>query len=85
MIGRKPYRIDVLTGIDGVTFSAAWKDRVSATLAHGGVFVIGKDALVANRTAAGRPKDLADRAMLAEAERAGRSTRGSRRKRKPPA
>jgi hypothetical protein len=24
MLGRKPWRIDILTGIDGVTFSEAW-------------------------------------------------------------
>jgi hypothetical protein len=64
MIGRKPYRIDVLTGIDGVSFGRAWKNRVSTPLEHGTVYVIGKDALVANKRAAGRPKDLADLAML---------------------
>lgn len=78
MIGRKPYRIDVLTGIDGVTFREAWKSRVSTPLAHGSVYVIGKSALVTNKRAAGRPKDLADLAMLAEAEPAGRSTRGKK-------
>jgi hypothetical protein len=30
MLGRKPWRIDVLTGIDGVTFSEAWTSRVEA-------------------------------------------------------
>ena len=64
MLGRKPYRIDVLTAIDGVTFSAAWKTRVRVPLAHGTVAVIGRRALVANKMAAGRPKDLADLAML---------------------
>jgi hypothetical protein len=69
MLGRKPYRIDVLTAIDGVTFSAAWKSRVSIPLVEGTVFVIGKSALVANKKAAGRAKDLADVAMLAEERR----------------
>lgn len=30
MLGRKPWRIDVLTGIDGVTFAEAWDGRVEA-------------------------------------------------------
>jgi Nucleotidyl transferase AbiEii toxin, Type IV TA system len=30
MLGRKPWRIDVLTGIDGVTFRQAWDSRVEA-------------------------------------------------------
>jgi predicted nucleotidyltransferase len=78
MIGRKPYRIDVLTGIDGVTFAAAWQERVSTPVAHGSVFVIGKRALVANKKAAGRPKDLADLAMLAEEGPRGRPTKHPR-------
>jgi Nucleotidyl transferase AbiEii toxin, Type IV TA system len=68
MLGRKPYRIDVLTAIDGVTFPVAWKARVRVPLAQGSVFVIGRRELVANKKAAGRPKDLADLVMLAEEE-----------------
>jgi hypothetical protein len=30
MLGRKPWRVDILTGIDGVTFREAWKGRVEA-------------------------------------------------------
>jgi hypothetical protein len=30
MLGRKPWRIDVLTGIDGVTFAEVWASRVEA-------------------------------------------------------
>ena len=30
MLGRKPWRIDVLTGIDGVSFREAWAGRVEA-------------------------------------------------------
>src|SRR5262245_61209595 len=47
MIGRKPYRIDVLTGIDGVTFREAWKGRVTVPLSPGNVCVIGRKELVA--------------------------------------
>lgn len=66
MLGRTPYRIDVLTGIDGVTFAEAWKSRVSIQLTDNVVQVIGRSALMANKLAAGRPKDLADLVMLAE-------------------
>jgi hypothetical protein len=30
MLGRKPWRIDILTGIDGVTFREAWAGKVEA-------------------------------------------------------
>jgi hypothetical protein len=30
MLGRKPWRIDVLTGIDGVTFADVWASKVDA-------------------------------------------------------
>ena len=71
MLGRKPFRIDVLTGIDGVTFEDAWKTRVPLKLGGTRIFVIGRDALIANKKAAGRPKDLIDVLLLrgGEAER----------------
>jgi hypothetical protein len=64
MLGRKPWRIDILTGIDGVTFAAAWASRVEADFAAKPLFVIGKAALIANKRAAGREKDLLDVALL---------------------
>jgi hypothetical protein len=64
MLGRKPWRIDVLTGIDGVTFREAWASRVEAEFAVSPLYVIGRDALIANKRAAGRDKDLLDVALL---------------------
>jgi hypothetical protein len=64
MLGRKPWRIDILTGIDGVTFAEAWASRVEAEFVSRPLFVIGRDALVANKRAAGRDKDLLDIALL---------------------
>ncbi len=64
MLGRKPWRIDVLTAIDGVTFRKAWASRVEADFAVSPLFVIGRDALIANKRAAGRDKDLLDVALL---------------------
>ncbi|MBI2391573.1 MAG: nucleotidyl transferase AbiEii/AbiGii toxin family protein [Deltaproteobacteria bacterium] len=64
MLGRKPWRIDVLTGIDGVSFRTAWASRVEARFEAAPLYVIGRAALLANKLAAGRPKDLLDVAML---------------------
>lgn len=64
MLGRKPWRIDILTGIDGVTFSAAWATRVEAEFVARPLYVIGRAALIKNKRAAGRTKDLLDIALL---------------------
>jgi hypothetical protein len=64
MLGRKPNRIDILTGIDGVSFATAWASRVEAAFEAKPLFVIGREALIANKRAAGRDKDLLDVALL---------------------
>lgn len=63
-LGLPPRRIDILTEISGVSFDEAWASRVSAHVADQTVFVIGREAFVKNKRAAGRPKDLADAARL---------------------
>jgi hypothetical protein len=80
MLGRKPWRIDILTGIDGVTFPEAWASRVKAEFVRAPLFVIGRQALLANKRAAGRDKDLLDITLL---ERHSRS-RGDRPRAKTP-
>jgi len=79
MLGRKPWRIDILTGIDGVTFREAWATRVEATFVAAPLFVIGRDALVKNKRAAGRPKDLLDVAILDPRQRTSRPRTSGRR------
>lgn len=64
MLGRKPLRIDILTGIDGVTFSEVWKGRVEAIFVSTPLFIIGRAELLKNKRASGRKKDLLDVAML---------------------
>jgi hypothetical protein len=59
-MGVVPHRIDVITAIDGVVFEDAWRDRVEVTLSGITVPVIGRQAFLANKRAAGRPKDLGD-------------------------
>jgi hypothetical protein len=66
MLGRIPLRIDVLTGISGVSFAVAWKNRITMATEIGDVAVLGLADLRANKRAAGRPKDLLDLALLDE-------------------
>jgi hypothetical protein len=64
IMGRPPNQIDIITTIDGVSFKQAWKNRVPATYAGVETQYIGRNDLVANKTAAGRPQDLVDVAYL---------------------
>jgi hypothetical protein len=65
-LGREPFRIDLLTSIDGVTWKAAWAGRLRSTLGGVSVAFLGFRQLLRNKRAAGRPKDLADVALLME-------------------
>lgn len=66
-IGLPPARIDILSGITGVSFAEAWDRRAAIRLSGRDVAVLSKADFIANKTALGRPKDLADMALLAEA------------------
>ncbi|HEU5247284.1 MAG TPA: hypothetical protein VFU09_09365 [Candidatus Udaeobacter sp.] len=59
-LGHAPTRIDLLTSISGVGSDEAFASKVSAELDGIPVFVLGKDALVRNKRAVGRPQDLVD-------------------------
>lgn len=59
-IGREPIKIQVLTGIDGVTFDRCRQDRISVEMAGLSVPFIGFDSLVANKAATKRAKDKID-------------------------
>ena len=68
-LGLPPRRIDILTAISGVdNFSEAWNNRVERVLHGHHVPFIGRDALIANKKAAGRLRDLADIEALRESE-----------------
>jgi hypothetical protein len=62
--GRPPYRIDLLNKIDGVTFAEAWLGRETPKVVGAGepvtVLYLGKEALVTNKRASGRGRDLDD-------------------------
>ena len=59
-LGDPPYRIDILTSIEGVEFDQAWSRRVVLDLDGVLVPFIGRDDLIANKRVAGRPQDIAD-------------------------
>jgi hypothetical protein len=59
-MGQPPFRIDVLTSIDGVEFGEAYPQRVTVDYEGMPVSFIGLYALKANKLANGRPKDLED-------------------------
>lgn len=65
-MGQAPRRIDILTKIDGLEFAGAAEHLVHAKFAELMCPVIGIDALIINKRAAARPKDLVD---LIELER----------------
>lgn len=67
-MGLPPGRIDVLTTITGVTFEEAWPARVRSAFGSADADFIGRAALVQNKRATGRPKDLGDLAALGESD-----------------
>jgi hypothetical protein len=68
--GREPRAVDILPGIDGVEFDAAWERRVEGIIdPKSGLtaFFISSVDLMAAKLAAGRPQDIADVAALSKA------------------
>lgn len=64
--GLPPYRIDLLTGVSGVTFDEAWPKRVEELFEGVRAPFIGRDELIRNKRATGRTRDLADLESLGE-------------------
>lgn len=63
-LGYPPYRIDILTAVDGVRFDDAWPRRISVAVGGQDLAVIGREDLIANKQASDRPQDRADVARL---------------------
>jgi len=59
-LGRVPVQLHLMTHITGVDWDRAWASRIPGQYGSVPVFFIGRDALIANKRAAGRVKDLAD-------------------------
>ena len=66
VLGRPPLRIDIMTSIAGVDFDEAWRGRLEARFGEHEVSFLGRNELIRNKRAAGRPKDLLDVALLEE-------------------
>jgi len=59
-LGVPPRRIDIINRADGITFAEAIADGESFELDGREIPVIGRNALIKNKRAAGRPQDIAD-------------------------
>ena len=67
--GVVPNRIDILTSIEAVDFATAWPDRISVEMDGISMNVVGRDHLLQNKRAVGRPQDIADAERLSALER----------------
>ena len=74
-MGVEPVRIDILMGLEAVTFSAAWKGRKTVRWGALRVPVMSAAHLIANKKRVARPQDLADVASLEAATRRRRTRR----------
>ena len=59
-LGVEPNRIDLMTSISGVSFDDAWQSRAPGEVDGIEVNFIGREALIRNKRASGRSKDLID-------------------------
>lgn len=80
--GYPPSRIDLMNAISGVTFAEAWKGRSTQTHVinrrRRRIPYIGLSALIKNKEACGRPKDLEDLKYLKEKAKRAESRRRDR-------
>jgi hypothetical protein len=65
-LGVPPRRIDILTSLTGLRFEGAWPNRVVVNVGGTDCPFLGRDDLVRNKRAVGRPRDLADLEALGE-------------------
>jgi hypothetical protein len=63
-IGMPPRRLDILTEVSGLDFEEAWQNRVMHRVGTDEVPFLGRQDLIRNKRASGRPKDRADLDVL---------------------
>jgi hypothetical protein len=68
-LGYEPNRIDLMTSLTGVSFDEAWEGRAAGRLDEIPVYFIGRAALLRNKDATGRPKDMIDAIELRKQDR----------------
>jgi hypothetical protein len=71
-MGVPPRRIDVLTQLSGLSTDEVMKDRIEKPIRGRTLFFLSREALLKNKKAAGRPKDLADVSQLELLEKQGK-------------
>jgi hypothetical protein len=76
-LGRPPSRVDFLQTLPGLTFDEAWPNRVAVIVDETRLHFIGRDDLIRNKKAVGRPTDRRDVIALE------RAAKGTLSKRKP--
>lgn len=59
-MGIAPFKLEIITHIDGVKFDECFKSRNEVVLDGVNVSIIGLEDLLKNKRASGRPKDLDD-------------------------
>lgn len=59
-LGIHPNRIDLITGISGVSFEEAWMNRRQGEIDGVPTYFIGREELIRNKVATGRRRDLGD-------------------------
>lgn len=67
-IGVEPNRIDVIMGLSGLTFDAAYRNSVESTYGGIPIRIIGKSDLVAAKKATGRKQDMLDVERLEDSD-----------------
>jgi hypothetical protein len=63
-IGQRPRRIDLLTDLSGLDFDEAWTNRTMHSFGPRDVPFLGREDLIRNKQASGRPKDVTDLHLL---------------------
>lgn len=63
-LGRVPVQVRLMTNLTGVTWDEAWSSRHPGSYGGIPVLFIGRNALIDNKRATGRTKDIADAEAL---------------------
>lgn len=63
-LGRAPYRIDLLTAIDGITFDECFERKDQVTVDETTIYFLSIQDLITTKKASGRLQDLADAEQL---------------------
>jgi hypothetical protein len=63
-IGVAPRRIDLVTGVSGLTYDDAWRGAIDRDIDGIHLRILSMPDLIRNKLASGRPKDLEDAKLL---------------------